>query len=131
MSIRNFFALIFIISLSIFIYFRFYPEFIENIKDNPTEVPKQHIDKKSQISQKTTRPNISLEANFEDTNSRFIILTSLISSFLSFIGFLISSYYSIIGHKREEELLKLKKDREALEMEKIQAEIRALARGEI
>ncbi len=131
MSIRNFFALIFIISLSIFIYFRFYPEFIETIKDNPTEVPQQHIDKKSQISQKTRRPNISLEANFEDTNSKFIILTSLISSFLSFIGFLISSYYSIIGHKREEELLKLRKDREALEMEKIQAEIRALARGEI
>ncbi len=129
MSIRNFFALIFIISLSIFIYFRFYPEFIENIKGSV--VSQQQIDKKSQISQKITKPNISLEANFEDTNNRFIILTSLISSFLSFIGFLISSYYSIIGHKKEEELLKLKKDREALEMEKIQAEIRALARGEI
>ncbi len=129
MSIRNFFALIFIISLSIFIYFRFYPEFIQNIQSNI--VSQEHIDKKSQISQKITRPNISLEANLETDNNRFLILTSLISSFLSFIGFLISSYYSIIGHKREEELLKLKKDREELEMEKIQAEIRALARGEI
>ncbi len=129
MSVRNFFALIFIVSLSVFISFKFYPEFVERIKS--TIAPQQQIDKKSQISQKTRGANISVDANFETDNNRFIILTSMISSILSFIGFLISNYYSIKWHKREEELLRLKKEREALEMEKIQAEIRALARGEI
>ncbi len=129
MSIKNFFALIFVISLSIFISFKFYPEFIENVKKS---ILSQHqIDKKNQISQKITKPNISLEANFENTNNKFIILTSLISSLISFIGFLISSYYSIVWHKKKEELFRLRKEREALELEKIQAEIRALARGEI
>ncbi len=129
MSVRNFFALIFIVSLSVFISFKFYPEFVDKIKS--TIASQQQIDKKSQISQKTRGANISVDANFETDNNRFIILTSMISSILSFIGFLISNYYSIKWHKREEELLRLKKEREALEMEKIQAEIRALARGEI
>ncbi len=130
MNIRNFFALIFIISLSISISFKFYPEFIKSIKNNIVS-SQQQIDKKNNISQKITRPNISLEANFENNNNKFIVLTSLISSLLSFIGFLISSYYSIVWHKKKEELLKLRKEKEALEMEKILAEIRALARGEI
>ncbi len=130
MNIRNFFALIFIISLSISISFKFYPEFIKSIKNNIVS-SQQQIDKKNHISKKITRPNISLEANFENNNNKFIVLTSLISSLLSFIGFLISSYYSIVWHKKKEELLKLRKEKEALEMEKILAEIRALARGEI
>ena len=131
MSIKNFFALIFILSLAVFISFKFYPEFIERVKTYIAPQYQNQIEKKTQISQKITRPHISLEANFETNNNKFVILTSLISSVLSFIGFLISSYYSIVWHRREEELLRLRKEREALEMEKIQAEIRALARGEM
>jgi hypothetical protein len=119
MSIKNFFALLFIISLSVFLFFKFYPTTIE---EKHTQ-----IDKKVQINQKPHLPSLSVEANIEGTEDSFILLTSLITSLLSFIGFLISSYFSLKGHRRDEELFNLQKERERLEMEKIQAEIRALA----
>jgi hypothetical protein len=48
---------------------------------------------------------------------------------LSFIGFILSSYYSVKGHSRDEELFDLQKEKEKLEMEKIRAEIQALRRA--
>ncbi len=125
MSIKKFFALLFIVSLSVFIFFKFYPTTVENS-------PKPHyIDKKTQMTQKPSMPSVSIETNLESSNDNFILLTSLITSMLSFLGFIISTFYSMKGHRRDEEIFNLQRERERLEMEKIQAEIRALARGEI
>ncbi len=125
MSITKFFALLFIVSLSVFIFFKFYHTTVE---DNPTP---HYIDKKTQMTQKPSMPSVSIETNLESSNDNFILLTSLITSMLSFLGFIISTFYSMKGHRRDEEIFNLQRERERLEMEKIQAEIRALARGEI
>jgi uncharacterized protein YjcR len=121
MSIRNFFALLFIISLSTFVILKFYPNLIQ------TSERVVH-DKKNDIAQKRYMPSVSVETNFESSDS-FILLASLITSILSFLGFIISTYQSIQGGKRDEELFDLRREKERLEMEKIQAEIRALAKG--
>ena len=127
MSIKKFFALIFIVSLAVFLYTKFYTEFQSTTKEE--KITKQ--DKTIQIhTQKPHIPSISVENNFSN-NENFIILTSLITSILSFFGFIISSYYSMKGHKRDEELFSLQREKERLEMEKLQEEIRALQRGEI
>jgi len=127
MSIKNFFALIFIISLSVFLYTKFYPEFKsvmtedKIVKEEPTV---------QTYTQKSRIPSISIENNFS-SDKNFILISSLIASILSFLGFIISSYYAMKGHKRDEELFNLRKEKEMLEMEKLQEEIRALQRGEI
>jgi len=127
MSIKKFFALIFIVSLAVFLYTKFYAEFKSTIQKE--EITKQ--DKTIQIhTQKPHIPSITVENSFSN-DENFIILTSLITSILSFFGFIISSYYSMKGHKRDEELFNLRREKERLEMEKLQEEIRALQRGEI
>ncbi|MCK4442397.1 MAG: hypothetical protein KAU90_10350 [Sulfurovaceae bacterium] len=88
-------------------------------------------DKRMQTQiQKPYMPSISVENNFSNDDN-FIMLTSLISSILSFFGFILSSYHSMKGHKRDEELFSLQREKERLEMEKLQEEIRALQRGEL
>jgi len=130
MSMKKFFALLFIISLSVFLFLKFYSITAED-KEIIAPIDNK-IDKKMQMTQKTYMPSVSIETNLESSNSdSFILLTSLITSILSFLGFIISSYYSLKGHRRDEEIFNLQRERERLEMDKIQAEIRALARGEI
>jgi len=123
MSIKNFFALIFIISLSVFLYTKFYLEF-KSVMAEDKIVKEEPITQT--YTQKSLIPSISIENNFS-TNKNFILISSLIASILSFFGFIISSYYA----KRDEELFNLRKEKERLEMEKLQEEIRALQRGEI
>ena len=118
MSLRTFFALLFAISLAVFLYFQFYPKLIDSTEAQP-------IDKKTQTYQKPKLPSVSIEAEI-DNNDRFILIASLVTSILSFFGFLISTYFSFRGHRREEELFSLKSRREQLEMERIQQEINAL-----
>ena len=118
MSLRTFFALLFAVSLVAFLYFQFYPKFIDSTEAQP-------VDKKTQTYQKSRVPSVNIEAEIT-SNDRFIIIASLITSILSFFGFLISTYLSLRGHKREEELFSLKTQREQLEMERIQQEINAL-----
>jgi len=126
MSIKNFFALIFIVSLSVFLYTKFYPEFQSTTTED--KVVKQ--DKTTQIyTQRPRVPSISIENSFS-IDENFILISSLIASILSFFGFIISSYYAMKGHRRDEELFNLRKEKERLEMEKLQEEIRALQRGE-
>jgi len=127
MSVKNFFALIFIVSLSVFLYIKFYPKFQSTTTKD--KVVKQ--DKTTQIyTQKPNIPSISIENSFS-SDENFILISSLITSILSFFGFIISSYYSMKGHRRDEELFSLRREKERLEMEKLQEEIRALQRGEI
>ncbi|NOZ89882.1 MAG: hypothetical protein GXO60_01210 [Epsilonproteobacteria bacterium] len=124
MSIKKFFLLLFIVSLSIFLYIKYQSIIKEEEKIVKTEKTTQ------KYTQKPHMPSISVENNFS-TDENFILLTSLIASILSFLGFIISSYYSMRGHKRDEELFNLQKEKQRLEMEKLQEEIRALQRGEI
>jgi len=126
MSIRNFFALLFIVSLSIFVYLKIQP-IINQTKENKsiTKYEKSsHIEKKSYI------PSIAIENSFS-SDENFVLLTSFITSILSFLGFLISGYYSMINHRRKEELFNLQKEKQRLEMEKLQQEILALQKGEL
>ena len=118
MSLRTFFALLFAVSLAVFLYFQLYPKFIDSSETEP-------IDKKTQTYQKPKIPSVSIEAEITN-NDKFIVIASLVTSILSFFGFLISTYFSFRGHKRQEELFNLKAKREQLEMEKIQQEINAL-----
>lgn len=127
MSIKKFFALIFIVSLVVFLYTKFYIEYQSVITEE--KIVKQDKNMQTHI-QKPHIPSISVENSFS-TNENFIMLTSLITSILSFFGFIISSYHSMKGHKRDEELFSLQREKERLEMEKLQEEIRALQRGEI
>jgi len=123
MSIKKFFALIFIVSLSVFLYTKF--------QSITTEEKIVKRDKTTQTyTQKPHMPSISIENSFS-SDENFVLLSSLIASILSFFGFIISSYYSMKGHKRDEELFSLQREKEKLEMEKLQEEIRALQRGEI
>jgi len=127
MSIKNFFALIFIVSLSVFLYTKFYPEFQSITKED--KIVKR--DKTTQVyTQKPNIPSILIENSFASDNN-FVLISSLIASILSFFGFIISSYYAMKGHRRDEELFNLRKEKERLEMEKLQEEIRALQRGEL
>jgi len=123
MSIKKFFALIFIVSLSVFLYTKF--------QSTATEDKIVKRDKTTQTyTQKPHMPSISIENSFSN-DENFVLISSLIASILSFFGFIISSYYSMKGHLRDEELFSLQREREKLEMEKLQEEIRALQRGEI
>jgi len=123
MSIKKFFALIFIVSLSVFLYTKF--------QSITTEEKIVKRDKTTQTyTQKPHMPSISIENSFS-SDENFVLLSSLIASILSFLGFIISSYYSMKGHRRDEELFSLQREKEKLEMEKLQEEIRALQRGEI
>jgi TRAP-type C4-dicarboxylate transport system permease small subunit len=123
MSYKNFFALLFAISFSLFCYFQFIHT-PSQIKE--TEAP---ISKKGQSYQKSSySANISIEPEL-DLDNNFILISSLITSILSFLGFILSIYHSIKGDRRDEELFSIQKERENLELEKIRAEIEAL-RGE-
>jgi cell division protein FtsL len=128
MSIKKFFALIFIISLAVFLYTKFYTQFQSIIIEGKKIVKHEKMGDINR--EKSHMPSISAENNFSN-NENFILLTSLITSILSFFGFIISSYHSMKGHKRDEELFNLRREKEKLEMEKLQEEIRALQRGEI
>jgi len=131
MSIRSFFGVIFILSILTFVVFKYYPEFLSKIGviEEPTNRIESIQKEKDNIShEKRYTPALNIEASI-DANNDFIILTSLITSILSFIGFIISTLYSMKTNKREEELYRLRKERERLELEKIQQELRAL-RGE-
>jgi len=121
MSYRKFFATLFIVSLFVFLFFQFYPKTMQSPMNSDGG-------KKTQMHQKSMMPSISIEPELTG-NDNFILVASLISSILSFFGFLISGFYSHRGHRREEELFDLKREKERLEMEKIRAEINAL-RGE-
>ena len=120
MTFKRFFALLFILSLSVFLFFQFYhqPE------------PITQVDKKTQVHQKSHTPSssFSIETDFLG-ESDFVVLVSLLTSIFSFFGFTISTYFSFKGHRRDEELFDLQREKERLEMEKIQAEIQALSRS--
>jgi len=76
MSIKNFFALIFIVSLSVFLYTKFYPEFQSTTTED--KIVKQ--DKTTQIyTQKPRVPSISIENSFSN-DENFILLISLFLS---------------------------------------------------
>ena len=124
MSIKKFFVLLFLTSFSIFLYMKYQSIIKEEEKIVKTEKTTQKYTQKPHI------PSISIENSFS-SDDNFILLTSLITSILSFFGFIISSYYSMRGHKRDEELFNLQKEKQRLEMEKLQEEIRALQRGEL
>ncbi len=78
MSIKNFFALLCILSFGTFLIFKFYPLLVEE------ETSEVIYNKKTDMLQKPVQPKLSIEANFE---SNFILLSSLITSILSFLGF--------------------------------------------
>jgi SET domain-containing protein len=123
MSFKKFFALLFAISFSLFLYFQFLHT------PTPPKIVDTPVVKKSQTYQKSSRSttiSIEPEFNFDDN---FILMSSLITSILSFFGFVLSTYHSMRGHRRDEELFSLQKEKESLELEKIRAEIQAL-RGE-
>ena len=121
MSYRKFFASLFIVSLFIFLFFQFYPKTIQSPMDGESG-------KKTQMNQKPMLPSISIEPEITGSDN-FILVASLVSTVLSFFGFFISSYFTLRGHRRDEELFDLKREKEQLEMDKIRAEINAL-RGE-
>ena len=126
MSINKFFALIFILSLSVFLYTKFYIDSKSvTIED---KIYKEEQNMKVQIEK--SHILMSVENSFSN-NKNFIMITSLITSILSFLGFIISIYYSMKGHKREEELFSLQREKERVDMDKLQEEIIALQRGEI
>jgi len=122
MSVKKFFILLFIVSLSIFLHIKC-KSIIREESLTKQEKTTQTYTQKSHI------PSISIENNFSNEEN-FIMLTSLITSILSFFGFIISTYYSMRGHKRDEELFNLQKEKQRIEMEKLQEEIKALQRGE-
>jgi hypothetical protein len=121
MSLKKFFIILFAISITVAISVYFYPQ-------TDTTPPHKNPSKHSQIQQKGTNHSLSFEHQLS-TSDDFILVASLITSMLSFIGFILSSYYSVKGHSRDEELFDLQKEKEKLEMEKIRAEIQALRRA--
>jgi cell division protein FtsL len=121
MSLKKFFIILFAISITVAISVYFYPQ-------TDTTTPHKNPSKHSQIQQKGTNHSLSFEHQLS-TSDDFILVASLITSMLSFIGFILSSYYSVKGHSRDEELFDLQKEKEKLEMEKIRAEIQALRRA--
>ncbi|NEW60781.1 hypothetical protein GSY74_05745 [Sulfurovum sp. bin170] len=117
MSFKNFFALLFIISFAVFLYFQFL--------HTPEQVDAP-ISKKGQSYQKSSHStSISIEPEFT-IDDNFLLMSSLITSIFSFFGFILSTYHSMRGHRRDEELFSLKREKERLELDKIQAEIQAL-----
>jgi len=132
MSIKNFFALLFVVSLSVFLYLRFGATLLNEMSQNENKsVIKYEKSSEQNIEKSSYIPSISIENNFASENENFILLTSLISAILSFFGFVISSYYSMRNHRRNEEIFNLQREKERLEMEKLQQEILALQRGEL
>jgi len=132
MSIRSFFGVIFILSILTFGVFKYYPEFLSKIgviEEKTNQIEPIQKGKDSAVYEKRYTPALNIEASI-DANNDFIILTSLITSILSLIGFIVSTLYSMKTNKREEELYQLKKQREQLELEKIQEEIRALTKNQ-
>jgi len=125
MSLKKFFIILFAISIATALFIKLYPEINTLIYGKPSSNTTKSLDKNAPIHQKTISHSISIEPQFS-TNDDFILIASLITSLLSFLGFILSSYYSLKSHSREEELFDLKREKENLEMEKIRAEIQAL-----
>ena len=121
MNLKKFFIILFTISMAVAMFVYFYPKV-------DTDTPIKNPNKHSQIQQKGGGLSLNIE-NQLSTSNDFILVASLITSMLSFIGFILSSYYSIKGHSRDEELFDLQKEKENLEMEKIRAEIQALRKA--
>ena len=119
MSLKKFFIILFTISIAIALFIQFYPKIDSYISG---EKPSKH----SQIHQKGSSHSFEYQLSGSDD---FILVASLITSMLSFIGFILSSYYSLKGNSRDEELFDLQKEKENLEMEKIRAEIQALRKA--
>ena len=126
MSLKKFFIILFAISITTALFIQFYPQIDSLIHEEPTQTSTtKPSDKHSNISQKPMGHSINIEPQFS-ANDDFIFIASLITSMLSFLGFVLSSYYSMRSHSRDEELFNLKKEKENLEMEKIRAEIQSL-----
>ncbi len=126
MSLKKFFIILFSISIATAMFIQFYPKIERLIYGEPTEINiTKPLGKHSNISQKPMSHSFNIEPQFS-ANDDFIFIASLITSMLSFLGFILSSYYSVKGHSRDEELFDLKKEKENLEMEKIRAEIQSL-----
>ncbi len=121
MSLKKFFFILFTLSIAVAMFVYFYPK-------TDTDIHQKNPNKHSQIQQKAGGLSLNIE-NQLSTSDDFILVASLITSMLSFIGFILSSYYSIREHSRDEELFDLQKEKENLEMEKIRAEIQALRRA--
>ena len=123
MSYKNFFAMLFAISFGVFLYFQFIhtPEPIKQL-EAPISKKGQSYQKSSYSANVTIEPELNLDDNF-------MLMSSLITSILSFFGFVLSTYHSLKGTRRDEELFNLQREKENLELEKIRAEIQAL-RGE-
>jgi uncharacterized protein YjcR len=117
MSLKRFFALLFIISFAVFVYFQFI--YIPEKVDMP-------ISKKGQVYQKSSHsPSFSLESEL-GIDEDFLMMSSLITSIFSFFGFIVSTLQSIRANRREEELFGLRREREQLELDRLQAEVEAL-----
>jgi uncharacterized protein YjcR len=115
MSLKRFFALLFIISFAVFVYFQFI--YIPEKVDMP-------ISKKGQVYQKSSH-SFSLESEL-GIDEDFLMMSSLITSIFSFFGFIVSTLQSIRANRREEELFGLRREREQLELDRLQAEVEAL-----
>jgi len=125
MSLKKFFIILFTLSITISLFIHFYPQIDGVISPDKPLDKIHHIDKHSPIQQKSNGYSLNIEPQFS-SNDDFILVASLITSMLSFFGFILSSYYSMRGHSRDEELFDLKREKENLEMDKIRAEIQAL-----
>ena len=125
MSLKKFFIILFTISIATALFIQFYPKIEILVYGEQPPITTEPSTKHSRVHQKTTGHSVNIEPQFS-TNDDFILIASLITSMLSFLGFILSSYYSLKGHTRDEELFDLKKEKESLEMEKIRAEIQAL-----
>lgn len=119
MSYKNFFAILFAISFAVFLYFQFL------YTPTPTEEPVAPSKKGQSYQKSSYSTNISIEPELS-SDDNFILMSSLVASILSFFGFILSTYHSMRGHSRDEELFSLQKEKESLELDKIRAEIQAL-----
>ena len=117
MSLKKFFALLFIISFAVFVYFQFV--YVPEKVDMP-------ISKKGQMYQKSSQSaSFSLESDL-GIDENFLMMSSLITSIFSFFGFIVSTFQSMRANRREEELFGLRREREELELDRLHAEVEAL-----
>jgi len=107
--ISKFFALLFVVSISIFLF----------VWLNASEPKKKSFDT-SRYNKTTISIDSDLENIFED--SKFIMMTSFSTSMFSFLGFLLS----LRSNRKENALLDLQMERENLEVERLKTEINNL-----
>lgn len=114
----KFFGLLFVLSLSVFLFFWLSPANVETPLSSTKQISNGYA------QQKMTMPSVSIENDISSDNS-LVILMALGSSIFSFFGFLLS----FRSNHKENQLLDLKKEREQLEMQKLQAEIDLLRKS--